>query len=221
MTTVEPPARAAADEAPYPVQLDARLDESLSRWLWLVKWILAIPHYVVLAILWVAFVLVTIAAFFTILFTGRYPRGMFAFNLGVLRWTWRVAYYATTALGTDRYPPFSLGPEPDYPTSFEVEYPQRLSHWKPLLKWLFALPHWIVVAAFAGGWGAYSSDHWRAGSPGAITALTFVAVLILLVKTQYPRNLQTLVVGMVRWVARVGVYVALMRDEYPPFRLEP
>ena len=198
---------AATLEGAYPVHVDARLDEPLSRWKWLVKWFLAIPHFVVLAFLWIAFALVTVGAFFAILFTGRYPRGLFDFNIGVLRWTWRVSYYSTSVLGTDRYPPFSLGEEPEYPATLSVEYPERLSHWKPLVKWLLAFPHWIVVAVLAG-------------SPGAIGALTFVAVLILLVTAQYPHNLHTLVLGMVRWVVRVGAYVSLMRDEYPPFRLE-
>jgi hypothetical protein len=81
----------------------------LNRWLPLVKWLLAIPHWIVLFFLWIAAVVVVIVAWFAILFTGRYPRGMFDFVEGVLRWGNRVTAYAIL-LVTDQYPPFRLGP---------------------------------------------------------------------------------------------------------------
>ena len=91
-------------ELPYP-----DVERDLNRWLPLVKWFLAIPHYVVLAFLTIAAIVCVIVAWFAILFTGRYPRGLFDFLLGVGRWANRVTAYAFI-LVTDEYPPFRLSP---------------------------------------------------------------------------------------------------------------
>lgn len=210
----------------YPVRVDARLDEGLSRWLWLVKWFLAIPHYLVLAVLWPVFVILSAVALVAIAVTGRYPRGIFDFNVGVLRWTWRVAYYAYGALGTDHYPPFSLQERPDFPAHLEVAYPEHLSRGLVLVKWwLLAIPHYLVIGLLAGG-GWYvtreSSEDWglSAGSGGLIGLLVLVAAVVLLVTGTYPRAIFDLVLGLNRWVLRVAAYAALMTDDYPPFRLD-
>ncbi|MFI6645966.1 DUF4389 domain-containing protein [Streptomyces sp. NPDC050504] len=198
-----------------PVRVSAVLDAPLSRWLWLVKWILLIPHYVVLFFLWIAFTVVSVIAFFSILFTGLYPRTLFGFNLGVLRWSWRVAYYSYGVLGTDRYPPFSLGEEPDYPARLDVAHPARLSRGLVLVKWwLLALPHYLVVGFFLGGWHL----GWWHG--GLVTVLVAIAAVVLTFTERYPKGLFDLVLGLNRWVLRVAAYAALMTDTYPPFRLD-
>ena len=212
--TAQPP-----DPGTYPVAVAGELDPGLSRWLWLVKWLLAIPHYVILALLWIAFPVLTVIALVAVVATGRYPRALFDFNVGVLRWTWRVVFYSYGALGTDRYPPFTLGPA-DYPATLDIPYPEQLSRGKALVKWwLLALPHYLVIAVMAGGFATGWFADWRAPSLNAV--LVAIAAIALLFTGRYPRDIFRLVVGINRWVLRVVAYAALMRDEYPPFRLDP
>ncbi len=211
----------------HPVRLTATPDPQLSRWLWLVKWFLAIPHFVVLAFLWVAFVVLTIVAGVAIFFTGRYPRALFDFNVGVLRWTWRVSFYATTGgIGTDRYPPFSLHAEPGDPAHIDIAYPQRLSRGLVLIKWwLLAIPHYLIIGLLLGsiswiriGGGPFSID--ATGGGGLLGVLVLVAGVLLLFSGTYPPALFDLIVGFNRWIYRVIAYAALMTDRYPPFRLD-
>ena len=165
-----------------------------------------------------------VIAFFAILFTGRYPRGLFDFNVGVLRWSWRVGYYSYSALGTDRYPPFSLRPA-DYPAELTVQYPEQLSRGLVLVKWwLLAIPQYLIVALFGGGWwlGWWepSDARWAGESPGLIGLLVLFAAVALLFTGRYPRSIFDFVMGLNRWVYRVVAYATLMTDQYPPFRLD-
>ena len=201
------------DARPYPARLDGRFDPQTSRWLWLLKWLLAIPHLVVLVFLWIGMFVTTLVAGFAILFTGRYPRPLFTYAVGVMRWSWRVGFYCCVAFGTDRYPPFSLKPDPDYPADLEVDYPEHLSRGLVLVKWwLLAIPQYLVIALLAGG-GA-------SGGGGLIALLALIAIVIYAFSGSYPPQMWDLVLGFNRWVFRVYVYAALLRDEYPPFRLD-
>lgn len=210
----------------YPVRVEGRLDAPLSRWLWLAKWLLALPHFVILVFLWAAFAVLTVVAGFWIVITGRYPRAIFDFNVGVMRWTWRVAYYSYSALGTDVYPPFTLA-DVEYPARLDVQYPERLSRGLALVKWwLLAIPHYLIIGLFTSGLVWWTTDIQESGrgaleiGGGLIGILVLVAGFALAFTGRYPTGLFDLIMGLNRWVYRVLVYAALMRDEYPPFRLD-
>ncbi len=198
----------------YPIDIKGDLSVPPQRGWWLIKWLLAIPHYFILCFLGIAFVFVWIIAFFAILFTGKYPKGLFNFNTGVLRWAWRVSFYSYGALATDKYPPFSLQPDPSYPADITIPYPEKLSQGLVLIKWwLLAIPHYIIIGAFSGGWSS------SRGGTNIISILAIFAAIYLLFTGVYRQDFFKLVMGFNRWVFRVGAYAALMTDEYPPFRL--
>lgn len=176
-----------------------------SRWLWLLKWcVLALPHYPILIGLYLVYPLSTVAAAVVILCTGRYPRPLFEFNVGVLRWSWRVMNYRFPMNSTDRYPPFTLASRPDYPGDLNVDYPERLKNWAVLVKWLLAIPQVLLC--------------WSMEAP--LQVLCVISAVALLCTGSIPQGMFDLLMGMVRWRYRVAVYVSLMRDEYPPFRME-
>ncbi|MEJ8278173.1 DUF4389 domain-containing protein [Pseudonocardia spirodelae] len=209
-----------------PVRVQARLDAPVSRWLWLVKWLLLIPHVVVLAVLGTAFWVLTVVAFLAVLVTGRYPPVVFAYNVGVLRWGWRVSWYGYGGLGTDRYPRFALDDRPEDAARFDVAYPQHLSRGLVLVKWwLLAVPHYLVLAVLVGAGGTVLG---RVGTDGAfateggglLSLLVLFVGIVLLFTGRYPDGLLALVTGIDRWVLRVVAYAALMTDAYPPLRLD-
>ena len=198
-----------AESQVYPVNIRGELTIPPARGWWLLKWLLGIPHYICLIGLWIAFVVVGIIAFFAILFTAKYPKDLFDFNVGVLRWSWRVGFYSYQALGTDKYPPFCTDPDPDYPADLEIEYPEKLSRGLVLIKWwLLAIPHYIIVGLFQGG----------NNNVGLVTILALFGAIAVLFTGKYPADIFKLVVGMNRWSYRVMAYASLMTDKYPPFR---
>lgn len=174
--------------------------------LWLAKWcVLAVPHYPILIGLYLVYPLVVLAAGIAILFTGRYPRPLFDFNVGVLRWSWRVMNYRFPMNTTDKYPPFTLKPQADYPGDLEVDYPEQLSRGAVLVKWwLLALPQIIMC--------------WAMEAP--LQVLCVISAVRLLARGTVSQGMFDLLMGIVRWRYRVAVYVSLMSDEYPPFRMD-
>lgn len=207
--------------------LTGQLAGRLSRWLWLLKMFAALPHFLVLAALWVAFIVLTLIAGVAILFTGRYPRALFEINVGILRWNWRVGFYVYAALGTDRYPPFSLG-EAEYPASLDIRYPARLSRGLVLVKWLLAVPHLVVIALIVADIMLYpipalnelGGDLQITAGYSVLNLLVVIAGFFLLITGRYPTSLFDFLMGINRWMYRVLAYVGLMTDEYPPFRLD-
>jgi hypothetical protein len=224
MAQTIPPTETKRPPNAYPVRVMATVDDQPSRLLWLVKWLLLVPHVLILIVLWAAYFVTSLCALVAIVITGRYPRPLFDFNLGVLRWSWRVGFYGYSALATDRYPPFSLAEERDYPARLDIEYPAHLSRGLVLVKWwLLALPHYLILAVLFGG-GTWFT--WRFGENGwawggsVVGLLVLITGIMLAVTGSYPRPMFDLLVGLNRWALRVAAYVGLMTDRYPPFRLD-
>jgi len=192
---------AAAGAPGYPLRYDVEYPENLSRWLIFVKWLLAIPHFLILyALMGVANVILFIA-FFAILFTRRFPRGLFDFVVNIYRWNANVSAYV--GLLRDEYPPFSWEAG-KYPVTYEVDYPEQLNRWLPLVKWLLALPHYIVLMLLLI----------------VAVLLWIVAWFAILFTGRFPQGIFNFIVGVTRWTYRVNAYVYLLRDDYPPFSLK-
>ena len=187
----------------YPVVLEIdQPPEPMSRWLWIVKLILALPHLVMLGLLGVALVFVLLAAWVMILVTGRYPRSLFDFVVGVNRWSTRVSLYLS--LVTDRYPPFTTGEVADYPVRLHVEYPEQSSRLLALFRWILAIPHFVIT-------GVLSDLLW---------VVVLIASVLLLFTGRFNLDLFRLICGINRWTTRVNIYAQLMTDRYPPFSLD-
>jgi hypothetical protein len=188
----------------YPAQFDVVYQEEYHRLLPIVKGLLVIPHWIVLIFLWIGSLLAGLVSWFAVLFTGNFPAGVFEYRVGVYRWTNRVLSYSN--LLVDQYPPFSLGEEPDYPAHIQIDPPpeHHVANWRPLLHWLLALPHTIILYFVYG-----------IGAPIAV----FIAFFAILFTKTYPRGLFDFVVNANRWYTRVWAYRKYMTEKYPPFTL--
>ncbi len=187
----------------YPVVLEIdQPPETMSRGLWLIKWLLAFPHYIALAFLLVALLFVLIGAWVMILVTGRFPRSMFDFVVGVNRWSTRVSLYLS--LVTDRYPPFTTGEVADYPVRLHVEYPEHSSRLLALFRWILAIPHFIIINVLLD----------------LLWVVVLIAGVLLLFTGRFNPDLFRLIYGINRWSTRVNLYGQLATDEYPPFSLD-
>ncbi len=192
---------AAVDTTQFPLRFDVEYPEKLSRLLIFIKWLLAIPHLIIIYLLTIVLNLLTLIAFFAILFTRKYPESMFNFAVGIQRWTYNV--YAYIGLMRDEYPPFSFDAG-QYPLVFEADYTPELSRWLIFIKWLLVIPNLIVYLFVAI----------------AAAIVGFIAWFAILFTGRYPRGMFDFVVGSMRWGARATAYVRLWTDEYPPFSVK-
>ena len=186
--------------AGYPVRAEAQRQERYHRFLPLVKWLLALPHYIVLLFLLIGVFFAKIVAFFAVLFTGRYPEGVFDFVTGVLRWGWRVTAYVS--LLTDRYPPFSLDSEGDYPAQLEIDYPSAgVDRWRPLVHWLLVIPYAFLAGILVSVAGF----------------VAFIGVFVILFTEELPEGMFSLILIPYRWQQRATAYGMFLVTRYPPF----
>jgi hypothetical protein len=195
-----PPPTAVGPAADYPLHLEIDHQAEYSRFMPLIKWLLAIPHYIALFFLGIAAFVVVVISFFAVLITGRYPQGMFDFIVGVHRWGLRVVAYVF--LMVDPYPPFSLDDDPGYPVRFDIDYPEEgVNRWRPLVHWLLIIPYAIV---------AYLIFY-------LLYILVFFAFFTILFAKKFPEGMFNICRVALRWTARTNAYEYWMVTRYPPF----
>ena len=197
-----------AASIPYPAQVDFHGDAHITRWRPLVQWLLAIPQLVVASALRTVRQILILFSLFTVLFTKRIPRSLFDMITMSYRYEWRAVSYALFM--HEDYPPFDFQPasnddgvEPH--TTLAIDYPEELDRWKPLYKWILAIPHYVVLLFLA---------------IGAVVA-TVAGLIMVVITGEYPQGIRGFLVGVYRWALRVEAYVLLLTDTYPPFRLAP
>jgi hypothetical protein len=191
---------------PHPVELEFHGDAHIARWRPLVHWLLVIPQmFVVYALTCVRGVL-TLISFFTVLFTKTIPRSLFDVTAMTFRYEWRATSYALFL--HEDYPPFDFRPAADDDgvephTTVSMTHPEQLDRWKPLYKWILAIPQYVVLLGLA------------------ITSFFVVIAgfFAVVVTGEYPEGPRNFLVGAYRYNLRVQAYVGLLTDQYPPFTL--
>jgi FHA domain-containing protein/uncharacterized protein DUF4389 len=196
-----PPVQYGGSDYPIDLQIDYP-EEGIARWRPFLHWLLLFPHLIVLIFLGLAAYFVIGIAWFATLFTGRWPQGMFNFTTGILRWGTRIVGYEYWM--TERYPPFSLAEEPDYPVRLRIDYPEKIARWRPLVHWILVLPHFIVLYFLFIAEGI----------------ILFISLFAVLFTRRWPRSMFDFTVGIMRWRARATAYALWMTEEYPPFSLD-
>lgn len=200
LARVQPPSDVALWPSSDPLlELEIDYPERLSRWKIFVKWLFAIPHFIVLSFFNVLVSIFVWIAGFAILFTRRYPESLYKLVLTYMRWTANVNAYVM--LQRDEYPPFGEGP---YPVRLDLPYPAQLSRWLIFIKWLLVIPN-VIVYAFVGI---------------ALAIALLIAWFVILITGRMPRGLFDFITGVSRWGYRINAYTWLMTDKYPPFSLD-
>ena len=197
-----PPPEAGGAAGAYPVRLEASRQAEYNRFLPLIKWLIALPHYIVLLFLGIGALFAVLIAFFAVLITGRYPRGLWDYVTGVHRWAMRVVAYVF--LLADEYPPFSLEDDPAYPVRVEFDYPEHVNRWRPLVHWLLIIPY-----AFVAGILFYVAE-----------IVAFIGIFVILFTANLPQGMFNLILNPLRWQLRSNAYGGFVVTRYPPFDWE-
>ncbi|MDX6585662.1 MAG: hypothetical protein QOI31_135 [Solirubrobacterales bacterium] len=189
---------------PFPLIYNIQHQEEYSRFLPLVKWLLIIPNVFVFFFVILGAFFAWIGAFFAVLVTGRYPEGIFNFLVGVGRWGARLGAYF--CLLTDKYPPFSIHPQPDDTVVYDLAYPEQgVDRWRPLVQWLLILPYHLIAMILGY-------------LVGLVSLISFFTILFT---KKIPQGLFDMALNGIRWQARSNLYGAFMVTKYPPFEWEP
>ena len=188
----------------YPVELVGDYADRVNRFLWLIKWLLLIPHILVLWLLSIPLIVTLPVSWLAVIILGRNPSFLWNYHSGLLRWSWRINFYSYQAGNTDQYPPFAFQSREEYPADLIIEYPESSSRLTGLFRWILIIPHWIITAILSE----------------IVNILVLFALLFLLFTGRYSLDLFNIIMGLNRWIYRANAYAWLLVDAYPPFSFD-